>query len=325
MTMTNSSDITTAIIADPRWQQLNDASANGHFIYAVITTGIYCRPGCPSPPPNPDNVRFFDNPVQAEAAGFRACKRCRPQDASSDSQQTERITRLCRYIETAQQEPTLAELANYAGISAYHLQRLFKSSTGLSPKAYAKAYRQQQDNQQVSRHKRNTAMTIQFAIGESSLGKVLIAQNEKGICAILLDDETDALLVDLQRRFPKAVLVKGDTTFEKNLRTVIRLIEQPETLFDLPMDIRGTVFQQQVWDALQKIPPGETRSYSDIANAIGSPNAVRAVAGACAANNLAIAIPCHRVVRSDGNLSGYRWGVARKKILLARESLVKKT
>lgn len=318
--MAKSSDITS----DPRWQQLTAAGTRGQFMYAVITTGIYCRPGCPSRRPNPDNVRFFDNAKQAEAAGFRPCKRCRPQDASSDQQSAERIARLCRYLETAAQEPTLAELAAYAGISAYHLQRLFKSATGLSPKAYAKAWRRQQTSRQLSARKRNTPMTIQYAIGESSLGKIIVAQSEKGICAILLDDDPDLLVADLQARFPKAILIKGDTDFIQNLHTVIHFLEQPAATFVLPLDIRGTVFQQQVWDALQKIPPGETRSYTDIAIAIGSPNAVRAVAGACAANHLAVAIPCHRVVRSNGDLSGYRWGIARKKILLERESLVKK-
>lgn len=317
--MTKPIDITT----DPRWQRLADAS--GQFIYAVITTGIYCRPGCPSRRPNPDNVRFFDNVAQADAAGFRACKRCRPQDISSNQQNADRITRLCRYIETAEQEPTLADLANYAGISAYHLQRLFKSVTGLSPKAYAKAHRQQQPPQELSQRKRNVAMTIQFAIGKSSLGKVLVAQNEKGICAILLDDDADILLADLQSRFPKTLLVKGDIDFEQMLQSVIQFIEDPTLAFNLPLDIRGTVFQQQVWDALQKIPLGETRSYADVAALINSPKAVRAVAGACAANHLAVAIPCHRVVRSDGDLSGYRWGVARKKALLERESLSKKS
>ncbi len=319
--MTKPADITT----DPRWQQLSSASANDQFIYAVITTGVYCRPGCPSRQPKPDNVRFFDNALQAEAAGFRPCKRCRPQDTRSDQQNAERITRLCRYIEAAEQEPTLAELANYAGISAYHLQRLFKSTTGLSPKAYAKAYRQQQSAHQLSQRKRNTTMTIQFAIGKSSLGKVLVAHNEKGVCAILLDDDAEALRADLQHRFPKASLIQGAADFEEKLQTVIQFIESPTLIFNLPLDIHGTVFQQQVWDALQKIPPGETRSYAEIATLINSPKAVRAVAGACAANHLAVAIPCHRVVRSDGDLSGYRWGIARKKILLERELLSKKT
>ncbi len=314
--MTKLTDITT----DPRWQQLTDARANGQFIYAVITTGIYCRPGCPSRRPNPDNVRFFNSAAQAEAAGFRPCKRCRPQHSSPNQQHAERIIRLCRYIETAEQEPTLTDLANHAGISAYHLQRLFKSATGLSPKAYAKAYRTQQ-----LQPKGNSAMTIHFVIGQSSLGKVLVAKNEKGICAILLDDNADALLTDLQTRFPNALLIQGDTGFETMLHDVIQFIEDPTVAFNLPLDIRGTVFQQQVWSALQKIPLGETRSYTDIAALINSPKAVRAVAGACAANHLAVVIPCHRVVRSDGDLSGYRWGVARKKTLLERESLSKKT
>ncbi len=302
---------------EQRWQRLSDVSAGESFIYAVITTGIYCRPGCPSRRPKRDNVRFFDNASDAEAAGFRACKRCHPQAASADAAQTERIARLCRHIETAAQEPSLDELANYAGISAYHLQRQFKAITGVSPKAYAKAHRQQMDS---SPHpKKSPAKQIDFACGKSSLGKFLVARSEKGICAILLGDTQQELIADLRRRFPAAELKHSEQDFAEQLQLLVQLIEHPKQALQLPLDIRGTLFQQKVWQALRTIPAGETRSYSDIAQAIGSPKAVRAVAGACAANAIAIAIPCHRVVRSDGNLSGYRWGVERKQILLQRE------
>lgn len=312
---------TTDNTADPRWLLLGDASADGQFVYAVITTGIYCRPGCPSRTPNPDNVRFFANHTQAEAAGFRACKRCRPQNISSDELQIQRITNLCRFIESAEQEPSLAKLAEYSGISSYHLQRLFKAATGLTPKAYAKAHRQQFEKQRNSTNfGKQSAMMISFALDKCSLGNILVAQSEQGICALLLGDEPQILLDDLQQRFPKATLVAGDAGLKKNLAQIITLVEKPQNKIKLPLDIRGTLFQQRVWQVLQEIPAGETRSYSEIAEAIGSPKAVRAVAGACAANAIAIIIPCHRVVRSDGNLSGYRWGAERKQKLLQREA-----
>lgn len=312
---------TTSATTDLRWPLLGDTSADGQFVYAVITTGIYCRPGCPSRRPNADNVRFFNDYSQAEAAGFRACKRCHPQHLSSDVLQTQRITNLCRFIENTAQEPSLAELAEYSGISSYHLQRLFKAATGLSPKAYAKAHRHQQETQHSSPSlRKQPAMPISFALDTCSLGTILVAQSEKGICAILLGDDPQLLHADLQRRFPTAELILGDAIFQKTVKQVIRAIEQPQVKLELPLDIRGTVFQQKVWQALQKIPAGETRSYTEIAEEIGSPNAVRAVAGACAANAIAILIPCHRVVRSDGNLSGYRWGVERKQKLLQQEA-----
>lgn len=305
---------------DRRWQYLNGKNAEQiePFIYAVITTGIYCRPGCPSRSPNRDNVRFFDNAHDAEASGFRACKRCHPKASSTDAAKTEWITGLCRYIEIAAQEPSLEELANYAGISAYHLQRQFKAITGVSPKAYAKAHRQQMDSS--IHQKKLSAKHIHFACGNSSLGKFLVARSEKGICAILLGDTQQELISDLNRRFPTTELHHNERDFAEQLQQLVQLIEHPQQTLQLPMDIRGTLFQQKVWQALRAIPAGETRSYSDIAEAIGSPKAVRAVAGACAANSIAIAIPCHRVVRSDGNLSGYRWGVERKRILLQREA-----
>jgi AraC family transcriptional regulator, regulatory protein of adaptative response / methylated-DNA-[protein]-cysteine methyltransferase len=306
---------------DPRWQLLGDTSADSQFVYAVITTGIYCRPGCPSRRPNPDHVRFFADHTQAEEAGFRACKRCHPQHLSSDALQTLRITNLCRFIENAAQEPSLTELAEYSGISSYHLQRLFKAATGLTPKAYAKAHRQQYEKQFNSPIPRKpSAMTISFALDKCSLGTVLVAQSEKGICAVLLGDEQQYLLDDLKRRFPKATHIAGDSNFQKTVARIIGVIEKPQLTLNLPLDIRGTVFQQHVWQALQQIPAGETRSYSDIAEAIGSPKAVRAVAGACAANAIAVLIPCHRVVRNDGNLSGYRWGIERKQKLLQTEA-----
>lgn len=303
---------------EQRWQQLADTNADGSFVYAVITTGIYCRPGCPSRAPKRDNVRFFNTSSDAEVAGFRACKRCRPQAVSADAALTERITRLCRYIETATHEPSLEELANYAGISAYHLQRQFKGLTGVSPKAYAKAHHQQIDTS--TREKKVSARQIHFACGDCSLGKFLVARSEKGICAVLLGDTQQELTSDLRKRFPTTEFRHSEQDFAEQLQQLAQLIEHPQQTLQLPLDIRGTLFQQKVWQALRAIPVGETRSYSDIAQVIGSPKAIRAVAGACAANSIAIVIPCHRVVRSDGNLSGYRWGIDRKRILLQRET-----
>lgn len=315
--MTTSS-LTT--VTDPRWHLLGDSSADSKFIYAVVTTGVYCRPGCPSRRPNPDNVRFFSNHIQAEASGFRACKRCHPQYVDSNILQTQRIVDLCRFIENAEQEPSLAELAAHSGISRYHLQRLFKESTGLTPKAYAKAHRAKNDEQYKAASRKKYPMIIRYGLGTCSLGTVLIAQSDRGICAVLLGDQPQLLLEDLQQRNPKATLIAGDDDFQKVIDEVVSVIKQPHLTLTLPLDIRGTLFQQQVWQVLQQIPTGETRSYSAIAEAIGAPKAVRAVAGACAANAIAVIIPCHRVVRNDGSLSGYRWGIERKQTLLIQEA-----
>ena len=301
-----------------RWQQLNSPQPSEHFFYAVITTGIYCRPGCPSRKPKRDNVRFFNAAEDAERAGFRPCKRCHPQTRTADSQQLERIAGLCRFIEAAAEEPSLAELAEYAGISRYHLQRQFKTITGISPKAYAKAHRQSIESP-MSKSPKKSEM-IHYSCGTSSLGFFLIAQTAKGICAILLGDDQTALIAELGSRFPKAELQPHDKDITESLQQLLALIEQPQQSIQLPLDIRGTLFQQRVWKLLQDIPVGETRSYTEIAQQLGAPKSVRAVASACAANALAIVIPCHRVVRSDGQLAGYRWGLERKKLLLQREA-----
>lgn len=303
---------------DPRWYLLDKSTADGQFIYGVITTGIYCRPGCPSRRPNPDNVRFFKNAHAAESAGFRPCKRCHPQHTSAQTMETERVAALCRYIETSAHQPSLAELADVSGWSSYHLQRIFKKLTGVSPKTYAKQLQQQRDVEVAHRMKTKTT-DIEYTIGTSSLGKILAAWSKKGVCAILIDENAQLLIEDLQQRFRNANIICSDSSREIELQTIIGLIEHPQSSLNLPLDVQGTLFQQQVWQALQKIPPGETRSYTDIATAIGSPKSVRAVASACAANAIAVAIPCHRVVRQDGNLSGYRWGIERKAELLKRE------
>lgn len=340
---------------DPRWLAVSnrDSSQDGQFVFAVKTTGIYCRPGCASRTPKPANVEFFDSCEGAEAAGYRACRRCRPNEASLSERQAAMVAEACRMIELVEDLPTLDELAGQAGLSPFHFHRLFKAITGLTPKAYGDAHRARKMQAEVtsassvtdaiygagfnssgrfyaatdsrlgmtpSKWRKGGAETeIRFAIGQCSLGAILVAQSERGICAILLDDDPEALLRDLQDRFPNATLIGGDAAFERLVAEVVGFVEAPKLGLDLPLDVRGTAFQERVWQALRDIPAGQTVSYTELAERIGEPKAVRAVAGACAANKIAIAIPCHRVVRTDGSLSGYRWGVERKAALLARE------
>jgi AraC family transcriptional regulator of adaptative response/methylated-DNA-[protein]-cysteine methyltransferase len=344
-------------INDLRWAALvgRDPKADGLFYYSVETTGVYCRPSCAARLARPENVRFHATCQDAEAAGFRPCKRCKPGEASLGDLQSKKIAAVCRLLERSEEIPTLAELAQSAGLSPYHFHRLFKAATGLTPKQYAVAQRDNRVRKKLaskgtvteamyaaghnssgsfyrtanqvlgmtpsSYRAGGARMEIRFAVGECSLGSILVAQSDRGICAILLGDDPEALTRDLQDRFPKAELMGGDLKFEKLVAKVVGLIETPTIGLALPLDIRGTAFQQRVWDALRQIPPGTTASYSEIAMKIGAPKSVRAVAQACAANALAVAIPCHRVVRIDGSLSGYRWGVDRKKALLEREAL----
>lgn len=341
---------------DPRWASVvaRDPSADGTFYYAVETTGVYCRPSCASRQALAKNVRFFSTMQEAELAGYRPCKRCRPDKPSLPQQYAVKIAEACRILEESEDEPSLTELSAQVGLSTYHFHRIFKSITGLTPKAYASAHHAklmrgklergssvteaifEAGYNSTSRFYKNAddvlGMTptnyraggknaqIRFAIGECSLGSIMVAQSERGICAILMGDDPDELARDLQNRFPHAQLVGGDSEFEQLVAKVVGFVEAPAIGLDLPLDIRGTAFQQRVWQALREIPIGKTASYLEIANQIGSPKSVRAVAGACAANALAVAIPCHRVVRSDGGLSGYRWGVERKRTLLDQEA-----
>ncbi|MHB1058990.1 MAG: bifunctional DNA-binding transcriptional regulator/O6-methylguanine-DNA methyltransferase Ada [Rhodanobacter sp.] len=345
-----------ATLTDPRWAalQARDARADGTFFYSVRTTGVYCRPSCAARPARPENVAFHDSAAAAERAGFRPCKRCRPDQLSLQDQHTAMVTEACRLIGNAETTPTLEQLAKPTGLSPFHFHRIFKAVTGVTPKQYAAAHRASRVRSGLDRGSSVTdaifdagynassrfyetsnqllGMTpssyraggadhdIRFAIGECSLGAILVAQSERGVCAILFGDDPDALARDLQDRFPRANLIGGDRAFEQLVATVVGFVEAPALGLDLPLDVRGTAFQQRVWQALRDIPAGATVSYSEIARRIGSPRAVRAVAGACAANMLAVAIPCHRVVRNDGGLSGYRWGVERKRVLLAREA-----
>jgi AraC family transcriptional regulator, regulatory protein of adaptative response / methylated-DNA-[protein]-cysteine methyltransferase len=357
MTMLTSMQETQRFASDdPRWARVlaRDRSADGAFWYSVSTTGIYCRPSCPSRTANPKNVQLYDTLAAAKATGFRPCKRCKPDGRSLEEENAVIVARACRLIEDSEETLPLSDLASTIGLSQSHLHRLFKSATGLTPKAYATAHRGAKLREGLvssdsvteaiydagygssSRfYEKSTGLLgmtptqyraggfneeIRFAVGESALGAILVASSAKGVVAILLGDDPELLVRDLQDRFPRAKLIGADRDYESLVARVVGLIEAPGIGFGLPLDIRGTAFQQRVWRALQEIPPGQTVSYAEIARRIGTPKAVRAVAGACAANNLAVAIPCHRVVRNDGTLSGYAWGVDKKRTLLDREA-----
>lgn len=339
-----------------RWDAVvrRDPAADDQFFYSVKTTGVYCRPSCAARLARRKNVQFHATREAAAKAGFRPCKRCRPDEARQAERQAAAIAKACRVIEQAEELPALDELAAATGMSRFYFHRVFKSITGLTPKAYAAAHRADRVRRELKRSARVTdaiyeagfnssgrfyaasskllGMTpsdfraggggaqIRFGVGECSFGSILVAASEKGICAILLGDDAEALTRDLQDRFPKAQLIGGDAEFERWMAQVVGFMEAPQLGLDLPLDIRGTAFQRRVWRALSRIPVGSTVSYSEIAKKVGAPKAVRAVAQACGANALAVAIPCHRVVRTDGALSGYRWGVERKRALLDREA-----
>ena len=342
---------------DERWQaiQARDPAADAHFVYAVRTTGVYCRASSLARLPKRENVVFFDSPKAAEAAGYRASRRARGDQTTAAAARSALVARLCRLIEASETPPSLDELAESAALSPYHLHRVFKAETGVTPKAYSSAYRARKLRQELSvpnasvtdaiygagfnsnsRFYENsdellgmrardyraggTGAVIRFAVGQCSLGAILVGQSQRGICAILLGEDADALVRDLQDQFPKAELVGGDPTFERLIAQVVGFIEAPSIGLKLPLDVRGTAFQERVWQALREIPPGTTASYTQIAEQIGMPKATRAVAQACGANHIAVAIPCHRVVRHNGDIAGYRWGVDRKRELLRRES-----
>lgn len=342
-------------LGDPRWAAIlaRDPTADGRFWYSVASTGVYCRPSCGARRPRPENVGFHSSTEAAEQAGFRPCQRCRPDLPPLAERHAVIVTELCRHIERAEAPASLGELAERAGLSSAHLHRVFKSVTGLTPRAYLAAHRAGRVREALAHAVSVTeafhdagygssgrfyeqagavlGMTpsayraggadaeIRFALGQCSLGAILVAESARGICAISLGDDAETLLRELQERFPQARLIGADAAFEQRVAQIVGLIETPSRGTHLPLDIRGTAFQQRVWQALRDIPAGSTVSYAELARRIGSPEAVRAVGSACAANVLAVAIPCHRVVRSDGGLSGYRWGVERKQTLLTRE------
>jgi AraC family transcriptional regulator of adaptative response/methylated-DNA-[protein]-cysteine methyltransferase len=346
----------SSVADDPRWARIvgRDKTADGHLWYSVSTTGVYCRPSCPSRIANPRNVQLHDSIESAKATGFRPCQRCNPEGPSLEYENANLVTKACRLIEESEGEPSLEELADRVGRSPSYFHRVFKAVTGLTPKNYAAAHRAEKVREGLASgntvteamydagfnssgrfYEKSTGMLgmtpsqyraggvneeIKFAVGQTSLGAILVASSKKGVVSILLGDDPDKLVHDLQDRFPKARLVGANRDYEALVARVVGFVEKPGVGLDLPLDVRGTAFQQRVWQALREIPVGETISYAEIAQRIGSPQAVRAVAGACAANKLAVAIPCHRVIRNDGALSGYAWGVERKRALIDREA-----
>jgi AraC family transcriptional regulator, regulatory protein of adaptative response / methylated-DNA-[protein]-cysteine methyltransferase len=356
--MMNDTETTPFSTKASRWQAVvgRDPRADGVFLYAVTTTGVYCRPTCSSRRPQPQNVRFFDHSDAAESAGFRPCKRCQPRLEHPESSRVAGIARACQLIAEADEPPSLAELARAAGFSPVHFHRLFKLVTGVTPKEYVVQKRLEKVQNRLqysatvteavfeagygsgSRFYENVDATlgmkptvyreggkgkeIRFALAPCYLGWVLVAATAAGICAIDLGGSPEELVAQLRARFPNAQLSDQDPEFAAWVDQVLSLLEVPECGLALPLDVQGTAFQRRVWQALQQIPAGSTRTYTEVAEEIGRPTAVRAVAQACAANKIAVAIPCHRVVRSDGSLSGYRWGVERKRRLLEREGVV---
>ena len=348
-------DLASMTQDEPRWAAVvaRSAAADGTFYYSVRTTGVYCRPSCSARTARRENVGFHATREDAERAGFRPCKRCKPDQPSLREQRAAKVTEACRLIEVSQDLPRLDRLARQAGLSPFHFHRVFKAITGLTPRAYAAAHRGERVRAELGRAGSVSAAIydagynsnarfydeshrvlgmspasyraggvnaeIRFAVGQCSLGCILVAMSASGVCAISLGDDPDALARDLQDRFPRANLIGGDPEFEAVVARVVGFVEAPGLGLDLPLDVRGTAFQQRVWQVLREVPAGSTVSYTELARRIGAPRSARAVAQACAANALAVAIPCHRVVRTDGRLSGYRWGVERKRALLQRE------
>ena len=334
------------------WQQVmvRDARQDGRFVFAVRTTGVYCRPSCPSRRPRRDSVEFFPDPREAERAGYRACLRCKPTEVSA---QTQYVLRARQLLDNAEGAMTLAELSKHLGLSPFHLQRLFKRATGLSPREYQSARRMQQvktelrkagdvttalydagfsspsrlyekSDQQLGMtpgaYRRGGAgAAITFAITPTPLGRMLVAATERGLCSVRFGESATEMERDLREEFHAATLHRDDAAMRRYVEPLLASLGGEKTTIDLPLDVRATAFQQKVWETLQRIPRGETRSYTEIAREIGDPKAVRAVARACASNPVALAVPCHRVVRSDGDLAGYRWGIERKKKLLEGE------
>jgi AraC family transcriptional regulator of adaptative response/methylated-DNA-[protein]-cysteine methyltransferase len=345
-----------SVAADPRWARVlaRDRTADGEFWYSVATTGVYCRPSCPSRNANPKNVQLHDSLKSAKGTGFRPCRRCNPDGLSIEAENAALVVKACRLIEEGEEEPSLEELADAVCLSASYFHRMFKAATGLTPKNYAAADRANKVRENLVSgnsvteaiydagfnssgrfYEKSTDMlgmtpsqyragganeVIKFAVGQTLLGAILVASSTKGVAAILLGDDAEALLRDLQDRFPKACLIGADQEYEVMVARVVGFVEAPELGLDLPLDVRGTAFQRCVWQALQEIPVGATVTYAELAQRIGSSKSVRAVAGACAANKLAVAIPCHRVIRTNGSVSGYAWGVERKRALLDREA-----
>lgn len=335
---------------DPRWDAVRERRPDPSFVFGVRTTRIACRPGCPSRTPAPGNVLYFENFNEAERAGFRACKRCAPDDVAANAERRRLVERACALL-SQEDSPGIDAVAQQCGLSRFHFQRVFRNAVGVSPGEYRRAARderfrallQNSDNITAAMHDagygspsrayeaRNLGMTpssfrsgargeqIRFAIADCSLGRVLVAATQRGICAIELGDDDEAVLAQLQRHFPHAEIVRGESDLREHVRSAIALVDDPTADVALPLDIRGTAFQRRVWNALREVPPGRRVTYEELAAAAGRPGAAQAAGAACGANRLAVAIPCHRAVRKDGALAGYRWGLSRKQILLERE------
>jgi len=338
-------------IEDQRWEIVR-RRAPADFLYAVTTMGVYCRPGCPSPLPKRQNVRFFRAPPEAEAAGFRACRRCDPKgDRAALARRV--VEDSCAHMEGSDTMPSLEALALRSGYSKFHFLRMFRDHTGVTPRSYAEGVRARKLQAALANGDRvadavagagfgsesrvyedtgkllgmtpgaarrgGAGETIRTALADCPFGRLLVGATETGVCFLGFAEPDDALLGDLLRRFPRATLVRDDAGLAATVRTVLDFIEEPKVALDLPLDLRGTAFQVRVWEALRKIPPGETRSYGELASMIGAPRSVRAVARSCATNPVSLAVPCHRIISSDGDLTGYRWGVPRKKALLEKE------
>jgi AraC family transcriptional regulator of adaptative response/methylated-DNA-[protein]-cysteine methyltransferase len=340
---------------EARWNAVseNNSNADSAFYYAVLTTGIYCRPSCRSKLPNRDNVEYFTSCDAAEAAGYRACKRCRPTATSKAGEIEQKIIHACRIIEESEISMRLDELASQVNLSPYHFHRLFKKIVGVTPKQYSARHQSQRFHKSLKSspsvtdaiytagygssgsaydkkrdqlamkptvyRKGADGVTITYGLAQCFLGWVIVAATDRGICAIEFGDDSDTLPGQVQASFPNAQLTKADRGFETLIKEVVGFIESPEDMFQVPLDIQGTAFQQQVWEILRQIKPGKTMSYTDVAERLGKPNAVRAVASACASNKLAVVIPCHRVISKSGKTGGYRWGTERKKKLLQSE------
>lgn len=344
-------------IPDPEtlWQAVlarDPRPACGPFLYAATTQGVYCRPGCPSRPPLRRNVRFFPTPDAAEAEGFRACKRCDPKGERA-ALHAEAVRAACALIESSETIPSLATLAERAGYAKHHFLRLFKEITGVTPRSYAESVRARRLSEALAEGTRvaeavaeagfgsesrvyerpgkllgmtpgaarrgGQGETIRVAVAESPLGPLLVGATEQGVCFLGFGEDEAALRGDLLRRFPKARIEDAPEALAETVRAVVAFLEEPKAALALPLDLRGTAFQRRVWEALTRIPFGETRYYAQVAAELGEPAAVRAVARACAQNPVGLAVPCHRVVGKDGDLTGYRWGIARKRALLAKE------
>jgi AraC family transcriptional regulator of adaptative response/methylated-DNA-[protein]-cysteine methyltransferase len=338
-----------------KWRAVvaRDARVDGLFVYAVRSTGIYCRPSCVSRRPRPEHVVFFSSPINAEDAGFRACKRCHPRAAAPADPWIEKVSRACDHLARAGRVVTLADLTARVGGSSYHLHRNFKRLVGLTPREYAEGCRLARVKQRMRGGDRvttalfsagygssrgfyegaapklgmlpstyragGTHMHIQYAIVDSALGRLLVAATDRGVCSVAMAASDEELKRNLRREYPAATIASASASLGPWVREILERLEGRKPRKDLPLDVRATAFQWQVWRALAEIPRGDTRTYSEVATAIGRPHAARAVGRACATNPVAVAIPCHRVVAISGALTGYRWGMARKKALLASE------